>query len=446
MTFKQAKLICLLFLTHILLWSQNVAFHSEKTALENSYHDKVVSTLSRLISRDNFITIINVEFVNNETGNKNIKKIISNEEIPNGYTPIPGLPTVPSQNNNNSRRKNINSKQNNYQVNKITINVELNEDVASETINENIKSLINKAIPEIKDCEDCIIIDTIQFLPTKKSTLEKKLEELQIKVSELQAENDIYEDERRKSKLEESEKNYEEIQKKLSDALDSEEKKYAQIQKKLSELQGKEDARKIIEQEKRDAELLILQQEKQKRTDQLIQAKEASEKKVERMMNSKIRSDSLIISEAMDMYKSVMKQKGGSDFDNESLLGMQIGNSGPGMMNAIIFLILILFIIILLFFTLNKKNKTIYLKPKTKKKSSKKEKNTKITDDKENVPAPQNLENKPLNQQDEDSIRSELKTLKQTAVSLTVGEKESATNLIKEWLDDNPNRETNSEE
>ena len=75
------------------------------------------------------------------------------------------------------------------------------------------------------------------------------------------------------------------------------------------------------------------------------------------MMNSKIRSDSLIISEAMDMYKSVMKQKGGSDFDNEALLGMQIGNSGPGMMNAIIFLILILFIIILLFFTLNKKIK-----------------------------------------------------------------------------------------
>ena len=42
------------------------------------------------------------------------------------------------------------------------------------------------------------MIDTIQFLPTQKSTLEKKLEELQLKVSELQAENDLYEDERRK--------------------------------------------------------------------------------------------------------------------------------------------------------------------------------------------------------------------------------------------------------
>ncbi|MEE2858502.1 MAG: hypothetical protein VX820_02160 [Candidatus Neomarinimicrobiota bacterium] len=445
MTFKQAKLICLLFLTHISLWGQNTAFHSQKTTLENSYHDKVVSTLSRLISRDNFIAIINIEFSNDATINKNIKAAETNEEIVNGYTPIPGLPTVPSQNNNTSRRKNINSKQNNYQVNKITINIELNEDIASETINENIKSLINKAIPEIKDCEDCIMIDTIQFLPTQKSTLEKKLEELQLKVSELQAENDLYEDERRKAELEKSEKNYEEIQKKLSDALEAEEKKYAQVQKKLSELEEKENERIKIEQEKRDAELLFLQEEKQKRTDQLIKAKEASEKKVERMMNSKIRSDSLIISEAMDMYKSVMKQKGGSDFDNEALLGMQIGNSGPGMMNAIIFLILILFIIILLFFTLNKKNKTIYLKPKTKKKSSKKEKNIE-TNDKDEAPTPQSLENKSVNKQDEDSIRSELKTLKQTAVSLTVGEKESATNLIKEWLDDNPNRETNSEE
>ena len=445
MTFKQAKLICLLFLTHISLWSQNTAFHSQKTTLENSYHDKVVSTLSRLISRDNFIAIINIEFSNDATINKNIKATERNEEIVNGYTPIPGLPTVPSQNNNTSRRKNINSKQNNYQVNKITINIELNEDIASETISENIKSLINKAIPEIKDCEDCIMIDTIQFLPTQKSTLEKKLEELQLKVSELQAENDLYEDERRKAELEKSEKNYEEIQKKLSDALEAEEKKYAQVQKKLSELEEKENERIKNEQEKRDAELLLLQKEKEDRTNQLIKAKEASEKKVERMMNSKIRSDSLIISEAMDMYKSVMKQKGGSDFDNEALLGMQIGNSGPGMMNAIIFLILILFIIILLFFTLNKKNKTIYLKPKTKKKSSKKEKNIE-TNDKDEAPTPQSLENKSVNKQDEDSIRSELKTLKQTAVSLTVGEKESATNLIKEWLDDNPNRETNSEE
>ena len=34
------------------------------TNLENSYHEKVVSTLSRLINRENFIVIVNVEFSN----------------------------------------------------------------------------------------------------------------------------------------------------------------------------------------------------------------------------------------------------------------------------------------------------------------------------------------------------------------------------------------------
>ena len=49
-------------------------------------------------------------------------------------------------------------------------------------------------------------------------------------------------------------------------------------------------------------------------------------------------------------------------------------------------------------------------------------------------------------QRDEDAIRSELRSLRQTAVSLTVGEKESASALIKEWLDDNPNKGANPAE
>tara|TARA_B100000686_G_C16364756_1_gene749533 strand:+ start:127 stop:294 length:168 start_codon:yes stop_codon:yes gene_type:complete len=55
------------------------------------------------------------------------------------------------------------------------------------------------------------------------------------------------------------------------------------------------------------------------------------------------------------------------------------------------------------------------------------------------------VNNKSTYQQDDDSIRSEFKSLRQTAVSLTVGEKESATNLIKDWLDDNPNKSNDSE-
>jgi hypothetical protein len=43
-------------------------------------------------------------------------------------------------------------------------------------------------------------------------------------------------------------------------------------------------------------------------------------------------------------------------------------------------------------------------------------------------------------------MRSELRSLRQTAVSLTVGEKEGASALIKEWLEDNPNKSDEDEE
>ena len=49
-------------------------------------------------------------------------------------------------------------------------------------------------------------------------------------------------------------------------------------------------------------------------------------------------------------------------------------------------------------------------------------------------------------QPDEDAMRSELKSMRQTAVSMTVGEKENASTLIKEWLADNPNKEDSPEE
>ena len=63
------------------------------------------------------------------------------------------------------------------------------------------------------------------------------------------------------------------------------------------------------------------------------------------MRENKDRFDSLIISEAMGMYKNIMQQKGDGSYDNEPLLGMQISADGSGRANAIIFFLLILIII-----------------------------------------------------------------------------------------------------
>ena len=159
-------------------------------------------------------------------------------------------------------------------------------------------------------------------------------------------------------------------------------------------------------------------------------------------MESKIKSDSTIISEQMSIVK---KQAGISD-DGGSLFG------NSNMMTSILIIFLIISLMIVTFLAANnRKPKTIYLKPKiSKDKKDKQEKNDtneSVDDNKDtktnNESTPQEIT--PKIKQDEDALRSELKSLRQTAVSLTVGEKEGASALIKEWLEDNPNKEENSE-
>ena len=105
----------------------------------------------------------------------------------------------------------------------------------------------------------------------------------------------------------------------------------------------------------------------------------------------------------------------------------------------------------------NKRPKTIYLKPTSKekekikdKKGGKKKEAKNDSDEKEGGGAEPEESPKPaapaLPRPDEDAMRSELRSLRQTAVSLTIGEKEGASALIKEWLEDNPNKSDEGEE
>ena len=106
----------------------------------------------------------------------------------------------------------------------------------------------------------------------------------------------------------------------------------------------------------------------------------------------------------------------------------------------------------------NRKPKTIYLKPKEsgkeKKNKADKGKSEKLKNEdpesdkipEEDGVIPEVPAAPPPPRPDEDAMRSELRSLRQTAVSLTVGEKEGASALIKEWLEDNPNKSDEDEE
>ena len=113
-------------------------------------------------------------------------------------------------------------------------------------------------------------------------------------------------------------------------------------------------------------------------------------------------------------------------------------------LSLIIFLIISLIIVTFLAAN-NKKPKTVYLKPKDKKGTRAKKGSNKNKSDTGGVNETEPASVPPPPRQDEDAMRSEIRSLRQTAVSLTVGEKEGASALIKEWLEDNPNKQEEGE-
>jgi hypothetical protein len=175
---------------------------------------------------------------------------------------------------------------------------------------------------------------------------------------------------------------------------------------------------------------------------ELKQARQDMEKRRNELEDNRMRTDSSHLSTAL----SIVDKQVGSDVDEkeESILGMQIGNGGSGLMGSfVIILLIICLMIVTVLAANNKRPKPIYLKPKIKKGSAEAKNISEINNDKEDNTS---LHTPSTQERNEDAIRSELRTLRQTAVSLSVGEKESASALIKEWLEDNPNSAENPEE
>ena len=189
MTFKLGTISYFILLICTFLWNQQTSFLTQEIAIENSYRDKVASAISRLVGIDNFIVIVNVEFTTIGGIPKKTVPTQSKQGSVNGYTPIPGilLPTVPSREKSipGSLLKGGSMGEINYSIGRVEVDVNLNKEQATADIKQEIKSLIKKAIPETRECEDCIKIESLEFLPLEKS---KEIQELQKEIAELRSE------------------------------------------------------------------------------------------------------------------------------------------------------------------------------------------------------------------------------------------------------------------
>ena len=90
----------------------------------------------------------------------------------------------------------------------------------------------------------------------------------------------------------------------------------------------------------------------------------------------------------------------------------------------------------ILILTLTKNKKTVYLKPKAD--DIKENTGDKISNSNENISFGQTQAN-----QNTEVQRSELQTLRQSAVSMSVSEKDGANQIVQDWLNDGSSSENN---
>jgi len=133
---------------------------------------------------------------------------------------------------------------------------------------------------------------------------------------------------------------------------------------------------------------------------------------------------------------------------NDSLSQNEGPESGAGWVLWLAIGLLGLLIILSLVAIFTNKKKVIYLKPKDQKsKESNSKNNTQPVVEQQNVPAPAAPASvaPTYASADEGVMQSEIRTQRQSAVAMSAGQKEGATQIVKDWLEESKNEE-NSEE
>jgi len=434
MTIKLARFYIFICFVYTLIWTQQANIISQKISIENSYQKKLKGAIGPLLGEEKFLVIVSIEFSTIGGTLKNTNKTTSPSNMSETF--IPGLPTVPSNQGNSltygSSKEKINT--NNLNIGRVDIIIGMNATSINGSIKQEIKSLVETIIPETKNCEDCIKIQAMQFQSDRKNqeieTLKEELESLQTQI--------------RQSKLDADKEHLDNLEKQLTAA-----------QTKIDAAEAisyRRELDRIREDSIRFAQLIAAEKSRKKQDSiRFIN----TEERLEKVMENKLKSDSIIIREAMD----IMKVQAGISDEDESIMGMRVSDKSSSIMSYVLIIFLIISLMVVTFLAANnKKPKTIYLKPKKSNKEEQKKKKKEEIKEKEkekekkkekeeikeedDPKIEKNLEPSTKSMRpDEDAMRSELKSLRQTAVSLTVGEKEGASNLIKEWLEDNPNKD-----
>ena len=373
----------------------------QELEIENALQEKLSTMIeNKLLNESEYVLIVNATMRKKPLSTSSASENSSNTEA---TFALPGFPLKNLQENKSDNT--IVSSDSDYLLYFLEIVAYIDSDKITPKLKEvDLPKLIIEAVPDIRDCEDCIRIEQMEF--NDKSPKSSEIAKLESQIETLKTDYDEAQKQIINWQFDRLEEQLAITQDALAEKQSKEEERVTEaklnLERQLAELEAikiQYYAGKDEQIDKQEAKIAHLDQKNEERLDFFIKGQpEKPEQPIKEMPTSED-----------PWYKSI-------------ILWVIIG--------IVVFIVLIA-ILILVF---KKNKKPIYLKP------------VNSTQAKLNNSAGSHQQPVTAANENNDVVRSELNSLRQSAVSMSVGQKEGATQIVKDWLDLDGEQNTENQE
>ena len=374
----------------------------DKFQIENNLNSKITSVIRDLLNyQDNqFAITSNVLILDSKNNNSNsVLKTFGALEL-EGI-----LPSVPQK---VEQKGSANIDDYKIQIKDITVWLDYELDMINAQ--QNIRKSLFDSIDWLNDCENCLKFRTKQF-PVSNSMQNSQTN---YSPNSLNSNNLATEDDLRI--IEDNIIYLQEQIEKFDDNNNSEKNQW------MTDFLNKE----LQEQKELNAEL----------SDQLIEnAQNVIRRDSSIIMNTTL-GQKEIAQTAMKENSRIVEKVSDNQFENNRY------------MLIVLFVLIGIVVLLVLLSFFNKGPKTVYLRPKSSDKTSTStEEASDVQPSKpSNFPSAEQTAEITKAYEDESVIQSDLKTIKQSAVKMSVGQKHQASQILKDWLDDGNNEDSENSE
>ena len=422
------KIFLMILMVMNLSQSQNAELISQQITIENAIKNKVDAVINKFLKPSEYLTIVNARLDFKPLSLKSVdQQQTQGTQSSSQYSVIPGLmPSIPTEQSlykQSNQSQDLSFSGEKYILYQLEIIIYLDESVSTGSLQTNLSTVVMQNLKEV-DCENCIRFETLE-LPGQDGGSVANDANLQSLLDEI----DSLKETMRNSQLE--------IKDSQINELEDINAKY------LDEIQGFQDHLKEQDRIRQEAEeLRMARLEENERN---YRAKQDSlyvltSIKLDEAVRGRIQSEETTKKELLNVIKMQIQgeeMEGGVSDNTQSDLFTKTPSSGKsGMSSQMWLMILILLLLAILLVVILKGKQTVYLKPKKNNENHLDAQPLKASGSSSvEFVATQANEN-------DDVKKTELQSLRQKAVSMSVSEKAGANQIVQDWLGDTESEES----